>query len=137
MREKLTCAEKGKNVVSMVELRDKWARPRLFHKKKEPSKSKRPSMNVGWEIIRRIGYKKGQGLGLEGKGMKEPVKACDREGRGGLGFDQFPDGRPLQWNLQGHFTSVGIFDPNSSPLPILFWQNQANTLSKVQRTQPT
>ena len=42
--------------------------------------------------MRRIGYKEGQGLGLEGKGTKEPIKACDREGKGGLCFDQFLDG---------------------------------------------
>ena len=59
VREKLTQAEKGKNIVSMVEVRDKWARPRLFPKKKEPSKNKGPSMNVGWEIMRRIGHNKG------------------------------------------------------------------------------
>ena len=71
----------------MVELRDMWAKPRLFHKKKEPSKNRRPSMSVGWEIMKRIGYKEGQGLGPEGKGTKELVKTCDREGKGGLGFD--------------------------------------------------
>ena len=33
VREKPTRAEKGKNIVSMVELRDKWAKPKLVHKK--------------------------------------------------------------------------------------------------------
>ena len=75
----------------MVELRDKWAKPKLFHKKKEPSQNRRPSMNVGWEIMKRIGYKEGWGLGLEGKGTKEPVKASDKEGKGGLDFGQFHD----------------------------------------------
>ena len=116
VREKPTRAEKGKNIVSMVELRDKWAKPKLVHKRKTSPKSRRPSMSVGWEIMRKIGYKEGQGLGPEGKGRKEPVQAYDREGKGGLGFDQFPDEQPLQWNLQKHFTSIGIFNPNTSPL---------------------
>ena len=67
--------------------------------------------------------------------MKEPVKAYDKEGRGGLGFDQFPDGRPLQWNLQGHFTSIGKFDPNSSPLAnIILAQSSKHTLQSEEDT---
>ena len=67
--------------------------------------------------------------------MKEPVKACSREGKGRLGFDQFPDRRSLQWNLQGHLTSVGIFDPNSSPLGnIILAQSTKYTLQSAEDT---
>ena len=45
--------------------------------------------------MRKIGYEEGQGLGPEGKGMKELVQAYDGEGKVGLGFNQFPDEQPL------------------------------------------
>ena len=95
VREKPTRAEKGKNIVSMVELREKWAKSKLTYKMRTSPKSKISLMNVGWEIMRKIGYKEGQGLGLEGKGMKEPVQAYDGEGKVGLGFNQFPNEQPL------------------------------------------
>ena len=72
-------------------------------------------MNVGWEIMKKICYKEGQGLGPEGKGMKNPVKAYDGDGKVGLGFNQFPDEQPLQWNLKSHFKVWG-FSTQTPPL---------------------
>ena len=67
VREKPNRDEKGKNIVSMVELREKWAKPKMTYKVKASPKTKISLMNVGWEIMRKIGYKEGQGLGLKGK----------------------------------------------------------------------
>ena len=43
--------------------------------------------NKGFQMLLKMGFKEGQGLGEEGKGKKEPVGVEIKEGRRGLGWE--------------------------------------------------
>ncbi|KAF8270470.1 hypothetical protein EI94DRAFT_774029 [Lactarius quietus] len=51
----------------------------------KPEESNRLKNNIGYSILVRMGYKPGQGLGVNLEGVTSPVKACTR-------FQKFPAG---------------------------------------------
>ena len=41
--------------------------------------------NKGFNMLKAMGYKEGEGLGKEGEGRREPVTISKRQGKAGLG----------------------------------------------------
>lgn len=55
-----------------------------------------PDTNMGNRMLQSMGWNPGMGLGLEGGGITEPVRATQRPKRAGLGFNWPPqDSTPL------------------------------------------
>ncbi|XP_033110447.1 G patch domain-containing protein 2-like [Anneissia japonica] len=47
-----------------------------------------PTSNVGYQMLESMGWKPGSGLGASGSGIKEPIRAFQRQKNKGLGYDK-------------------------------------------------
>ena len=69
-----------------------------------PDHMKRP-----WEILLKIGYTPGKGLGRQEQGMIDVLGTPEERGSTGLGYLGHSSlSKPLAWSLSNHFISVGL-----------------------------
>ncbi|MQM12210.1 hypothetical protein Taro_045126 [Colocasia esculenta] len=81
-------------------------------------KRNEPLNTKGWQIMMKLGYEEGKGLGAELKGITKPILDIVMKSRWGLGYKQKSkpwssststltvDREPLTWTLWCHFTRV-------------------------------
>ena len=72
-----------------------------------------------WEILLKIGYTPGKGLGRQEQGMKDAFETPEERNGTGLGYSGYSVKdleKPLTWSLSNHFISVGLqFKDKSTP----------------------
>lgn len=64
------------------------------------------TLTKGFQLMMKMGYTPGTGLGRSGEGMKYPIPICDKQNRYGLGYDPKNDSKPTKkpsLTLNGQF----------------------------------
>ncbi|GMH38395.1 hypothetical protein BSKO_06279 [Bryopsis sp. KO-2023] len=62
--------------------------PKMMDRLEDGLSTRIEGNNKGWQLLAKMGYKEGEGLGVKKQGMKDPVEVNLKRGRGGLGTEK-------------------------------------------------
>ncbi|MQL97690.1 hypothetical protein Taro_030386 [Colocasia esculenta] len=113
-------SETNKPIVSVLDINYPWSY--TFQSQREVNlarvnavKRKEPLSTKGWQIMMKLGYEEGKGLGAELQGIVKPISDIITKSRWGLGYREKSkpwssststlkaDREPLTWTLWCHF----------------------------------